>query len=274
MALILVAEDNPVNLELVIFLLQAYGHHTLTAGTGMAALELAQRARPDLIICDIQMPGLDGYGVARAVRADPSLRHIPLLAVTASAMVGDRTLALDAGFDQHVAKPIDPQPFMQIVESFLAPPHAAPAPSTEDSHAGGLVPEPYRAPVEGLVLLFVDDTSIHLEYKRDLLEPAGYTVMTAMSAESAWPILQQVPVDLVVSDVVMPGSGGFDLLRRMRSAPVHAATPFVFLTSTACDEASRRQGLALGADAYLMRPIDPMVLLAELRAVLLACGRG
>lgn len=274
MALILVAEDHPVNRELVVFLLQAYGHRTLTAETGLEALELARRHVPDLVICDIQMPGLDGHGVARALRADARLAGTPLLAVTASAMVGDRALALDSGFDQHIPKPIDPPVFMQIVESFLRRPHGAPSPSADTGLGRGQIPDTHRSPAGGRALLFVDDTRIHLEFKRDLLEPAGYTVRTAMSAEAAWPLLQAAPVDLVVSDVEMPGGGGFAFLQQLRADPLYADLPFVFLTSTACDDASRQQGLALGAQAYLMRPIDPLDLLAELRAVLEACGRG
>lgn len=274
MALILVAEDHPVNRELLVYLLQAHGHRTLTAETGLEALELATRHHPDLVVCDIQLPVMDGHGVARALRADPVLARTPLLAVTASAMVGDRELALGSGFDRHIAKPIDPPAFMQVVESFLRTPHGAPSPSAKTALGRGLIPVTHRAPAGGRALLFVDDTQVHLEYKRELLEPAGYTVRTAMSAEAAWPLLQASSVDLVVSDVVMPGAGGFALLQRVRADPVQARLPFVFLTSTACDEDSRRRGLALGAQAYLMRPIDPLVLLAELRAVLEACGRG
>lgn len=274
MARILVIEDNPVNLELMSYLLEAHGHETLTAVDGTAGLALARQNRPDLVICDIQMPGLDGHAVAQALRADPALKAVPLMAVTAAAMVGDREKALASGFDTHVAKPIDPPVFIGLIHAFLAPQVAVARPPTpEPSLGGGLIPEAVRAPRDGIVLLMVDDTPTHLEFKRDLLEPAGYTVLTAASAEAAWTALQVSPVDLVLSDVVMPGSGGFALLRRVRAEARFAGLPFLFLTSTARDDASRTRGLALGADAYLMRPIDPLVLLHEIVLALNAAAR-
>lgn len=112
-------EDNSTNLELMTYLLQAFGHTTLTASDGEAGVELALSALPDLILCDLAMPRLDGYGVARRLKAEPGLRGVPLVAVTASAMVGDRDKVLAAGFDGYVSKPIDPETFVAEVEGYL-----------------------------------------------------------------------------------------------------------------------------------------------------------
>lgn len=269
MALILVVEDNEVNLELMTYLLQAHGHRTLAARDGAQGLALAREQRPELVVCDIQMPGLDGHGVAAAIRAEPALAALPLVAVTASAMVGDRERALAAGFDAHVAKPIDPVDFVRQIEPFLRPgevrpPRAAPG---EGEHVGS-VPERLRAPREGQLLLLVDDQAVHQELKRSLLEPAGYRVLTADSVESAWALLQDEAVDAVVSDVVMPGLGGLALLERVRAAGRLAGLRFAFLTTTARDEEARLLGLARGADRYWVRPIEPLALLAELRSLL------
>jgi two-component system cell cycle response regulator len=269
MALILVIEDNLVNLELMTYLLQAHGHQTLSAADGLAGLALARQQPPDLVICDLQMPVLDGHAVAAALRSDPLLHAVPRIAVTAAAMVGDREQAIASGFQAHVPKPIDPQGFVPLVESFLAPRTETPPRAEPGESLGGmLMPDHLRAPRDGLLLLLVDDQPHQLEYKRDLLEPAGYAVLTADSAEAAWPVLCDTPVDLVLSDVMMPGMGGFALLRRVRAEPRLSGLPFLFLTSTACDSVSRQRGLALGANAYLMRPIEPVVLLAEIRAAL------
>ena len=126
-ARILVVEDNPTNLELLDYLLKSTGHEVLAATDGEMALELARREAPELIICDIQIPTLDGFGVARELKADAALRHIPLVAITAFAMVGDRERMLAGGFDGYVSKPIDPQVFISQMEAFLAPRTPPPA---------------------------------------------------------------------------------------------------------------------------------------------------
>jgi CheY-like chemotaxis protein len=119
MSRILVIEDNADNLELMRYLLRAFHHVTISSHNGEGGLLIARGERPDLIVCDIDMPELDGYGVARALKGDPALRLIPLIAVTALAMVGDREKVLAAGFDGYIGKPIDPTTFVRDVETFL-----------------------------------------------------------------------------------------------------------------------------------------------------------
>jgi CheY-like chemotaxis protein len=93
-ARILIIEDNPTNLELMVYLLKCFGYQYLVAHDGVEGLEVARREQPDLIICDIQLPNLDGYEVARRLKSEATLRPIPLVAVTALAMVGDRDRVL------------------------------------------------------------------------------------------------------------------------------------------------------------------------------------
>ncbi len=118
-ARILVIEDNPTNLDLMTYLLTAFGHTALTAHDGAAGLQAAQDERPDMIICDMQLPVMDGYEVARWLKSHSDLRTIPLVAVTALAMVGDRDKVLAAGFDGYIAKPITPETFVGEIECFL-----------------------------------------------------------------------------------------------------------------------------------------------------------
>jgi len=122
-ARLLVIEDNPANLELMTYLLQAYGHTVLSAMDGQAGLAAARQEKPDLIVCDVQMPVMDGLDVARFLKSDPVLRTIPLIAVTALAMVGDRDRVLASGFDGYVGKPINPETFVQQMEAFLSTLH-------------------------------------------------------------------------------------------------------------------------------------------------------
>jgi CheY-like chemotaxis protein len=116
---ILVIEDNPTNLQLMTYLLNAFGHITTTATDGEEGVEAAFRIIPDLILCDMAMPRLDGHGVALRLKADPRLKGVPLIAVTASAMVGDRDKVFASGFDGYISKPITPETFVTEVESYL-----------------------------------------------------------------------------------------------------------------------------------------------------------
>lgn len=118
-ARILVIEDNTANLELMTYLLKAFGHFTIAARDGEAGLETALRESLDLIICDIELPKLNGYEVAQQLKQHPTLRHVPLVAVTAYAMVDDRDKVLNAGFDGYISKPIEPELFVGQVEAFL-----------------------------------------------------------------------------------------------------------------------------------------------------------
>jgi len=118
-ARILIIENHPDNQKLMAFLLERSGYCVVVANTGEAGIEAASNAQFDLILCDICMPGIDGYEVARRLKATPHLRRTPLVAVTAMIHPGDHEQALAAGFDGYVAKATAPQHFIQQVQSFL-----------------------------------------------------------------------------------------------------------------------------------------------------------
>lgn len=117
---ILLIEDNPTNLELMTYLLKAFGHATCSAADGEAGVQLALETSPDLILCDIALPKLDGFGVVQRLKAEPAMAAVPVIAVTASAMVGERDKIIAAGFDGYISKPITPETFVSEVESYLS----------------------------------------------------------------------------------------------------------------------------------------------------------
>lgn len=119
MSRILIIEDNPASLELMRYLLKMSGHEVHAADDGAAGLEAARQLLPDLIICDVRLPKIDGYEVVRCLKADPGFRDVPVIAVTAQAMLGDRERGLAAGFDGYLYKPIEPETFVVEVERFL-----------------------------------------------------------------------------------------------------------------------------------------------------------
>ena len=114
---ILVVDDNPANLDLILYLLRAFGYETHAARDGLEGWEAAQAGDYHLILTDILMPGIDGYEFARRLAGLSKRPHI--VAVTALAMPGDRDRMLAAGFDGYLSKPIDPATFRQYIEDAL-----------------------------------------------------------------------------------------------------------------------------------------------------------
>jgi len=119
MASILVIDDNAANLDLMLYLLRHFGHTPEGQIDGLSGYAAVKRGAFDLILCDILMPGIDGYEFARRCKSDPGLRATPLVAVTALAMAGDRERVVEAGFDGYIGKPIEPETFVSQVEHFL-----------------------------------------------------------------------------------------------------------------------------------------------------------
>jgi CheY-like chemotaxis protein len=117
---ILIVDDNPANLKLARVVLSGAGYDVRTAGDAEEALAVLQGFRPRLILMDLQMPGMDGFALTRRLKADPSLRGIVVLALTAYAMKGDEEKAIEAGCDGYVAKPIDTRGLPGVVASYLA----------------------------------------------------------------------------------------------------------------------------------------------------------
>ena len=119
MALIMVVEDNPVNMKLARLLLQKEGYDVTEAKHAEEALGLLVKNRPDLIVLDVQLPGMDGLSLARVLRKNPETASIPLLALTSFAMKGDEERIIEAGFDCYFAKPYSYEPFLKSVSDLL-----------------------------------------------------------------------------------------------------------------------------------------------------------
>ena len=119
MSLVLIVEDNPRNMKLVRDVLQVKGHETLEATTAEDGIVLAVERRPDLVLMDIQLPGMNGIDALRILRADPATAKIPVIAVTASVMQQDRKLILEAGFDSYLGKPLNLAEFLATVNAAL-----------------------------------------------------------------------------------------------------------------------------------------------------------
>jgi CheY-like chemotaxis protein len=118
---VLVVEDNDMNMQLVEYLLEEGGYRIVKASSGEEALTITRdgQSSPDLILMDIHLPGMDGLSVVRAMKSDARTKKVPILALTAHAMRGDRDRFLEAGCDGYISKPIDVKTFLSSIEHYL-----------------------------------------------------------------------------------------------------------------------------------------------------------
>ncbi|SEN99626.1 PAS domain S-box-containing protein/diguanylate cyclase (GGDEF) domain-containing protein [Duganella sp. CF517] len=249
-ARILIIEDNATNMELMVYLLRAFGYTPLSAVDGEAGVAAALRELPDLIICDVHLPKLDGYGVVAALKGDATVRHIPTLAVTALAMVGDRERLLAAGFDGYIGKPIEPDTFVAQIESFL----------------DGEMSTPPKNDIA--TILIVDDHVLNREFLMTLLGYGGHRLLEASNgAEGLKMVLAERP-DLVISDILMPNMDGYEFVTRMHGNPETANVPVIFYTATYREREAMAVAQSCGVRWVLPKPSDPDVILRTVHEAL------
>ena len=249
-ARILIIEDNATNMELMVYLLRAFGYTPLSASDGEAGVEAARREQPDLIICDVHLPKLDGYGVVAALKADPATRDIPALAVTALAMVGDRERLLEAGFDNYIGKPIEPDTFVKQIESFLTGEMSTP-PKTDIA-----------------TILIVDDHVLNREFLMTLLGYGGYRLIEAANGAEGLKMALADKPDLVISDILMPNMDGYEFVTRMHEHPDTADVPVIFYTATYREREALAVAESCGVRWVLPKPSDPDVILRTVQEAL------
>jgi two-component system cell cycle response regulator len=266
-ARILVIEDNEANLELMVYLLGAFGYTPLVASDGIAGLEMARTEKPDLIVCDVHLPRLDGFGVVAELKRDEELSTTPIIAVTALAMVGDRDRILAAGFNDYISKPIAPETFVSQVERSLP----------GDLRGSQPVEEPDREEESGAgkgadssmpCLLLVDDNAANLDFLESTLRPFGYNLLHASGVSEALQIAERHSVDMVICDLHMAPYSGKDMLVMSRSVPQLASVPVVIISSTFTSESESQDCLNNGAAYFIKRPVEPQALLAQLEKIL------
>ncbi|MDQ1920999.1 EAL domain-containing protein [Massilia pseudoviolaceinigra] len=268
-ARILIIEDNPTNMELMVYLLKAFGYTPLTAYDGVSGVDTAREAIPDLIICDVHLPRLDGYGVVAALKGDPALAAIPVLAVTALAMVGDRERLLEAGFDGYIGKPIEPDTFVGQLESFLplqAPSELVSTPEAAPAEPAGVPARPHGA--GQATILIVDDHVLNREFLMTLLGYGGYRLIEAADGVEGLKMVYAECPDLIISDILMPNMDGYEFVMHLRKDPAVAGLPVIFYTATYREREANKMALACGVRWVLPKPSDPDVILRTVHEAL------
>ena len=256
-ARILAVEDTPHNLYLMTYLLEAFGHEVNQATTGTDGLAAARTSKPDLVLLDIQLPDIDGERVLTLLREDPVLADVPVVAVTAYAMVGDRDKKLSAGFDGYLSKPLDPETFVASIEVHLPPPlRGSPLKRTWAGDSGAQEADSSPAP-DGRQVLVTGLGARNLAVVRSTLEPRGYRLVAVDTVGQAREESTASRPDLVLVEVEA-SDGGPSLLTRLRRIPQLAQAQFALVAAANVASALPEPALPL-----ITSPIDPEVLLAR-----------
>jgi CheY-like chemotaxis protein len=263
---ILVVEDSPDIRVLVRMLLEAGGHEVLTASDGRAGIEAAREARPDLVLMDLSLPIVSGWEAARAIKDDPATSSIPVVAVTAHAMHGDRERALAAGCDGFIAKPIDEETFEPLVRSFFRAPAEEPPSAGDSASATPLRTSSFEP---GRILVVDDHEEVAALIKQDL-ESEGHDVVVARTPDGASGMANDDrPFDLAIVDVMLGAESGYDL-----AADLVARSPeYLPVLLVTAGEIDREKGYSAGADDFIAKPIDATELVARARS-LIRVGRA
>jgi CheY-like chemotaxis protein len=266
-ARILVVEDSPDIRVLIQMLLETAGHEVLTASDGQAGVEAAKRERPDLVLMDLSLPVLSGWEATRAIKESPETASIPVVAVTAHAMHGDRERAIAAGCDGFIAKPIDEETFESLVGSYLRAPvlEETSLPEAEPSATSSR-----SGPAEPGRILVVDDHAEVAEIIRHDLESDAHTVVVARTLDEASTLAREgEQFDLAIVDVMLGPDSGYDLTAEL----VSRSGEYLPVLLVTAGEIDREKGFAAGADDFVAKPLDPVELVARARS-LIRVGRA
>ena len=234
--------------------LEGAGYHVREAASGEEGLALAAADRPDAVVVDGILPGIDGATVVRRLKSDTALRSTPCLLLTGAEGTNDGLRALEAGADAYVRKSEDLGVILVRLAALLRGAIAT----------GGETSPRLFGPKR---LLAVDDSITYLQELGSQLRREGYHVVMASSGEEALELLAAQPVDGILLDLVMPGLSGQDTCRRIKQRAEWRDIPLVMLTARD-DRDAMIEGINAGADDYIAKSADFDVLKARLRAQL------
>ncbi len=240
--LIVLADDSPLIHRHTVPILEDDGYDVISAHDGEDALAKVREHKPDLVITDVEMPKLDGYGVCKALKSDPATAHLPVLICSSLGEATDLERGFDAGADDYLVKPVIPEELSTRVRALVL---------------GSL-------PASRERVLVVDDSPAQRHYVADCLARQGFVVTTAENGKIALEKAAQIRPALVVSDYEMPVMTGFELVHALRRDPDLRQIPVIMLTARD-SKRDMAQMRAAGASAYLVKPFsqDKCIALVE-----------
>jgi CheY-like chemotaxis protein len=244
---VLVVDDERDNLELITETMAFYGVTTKAARSGAEGLEILETFRPTLILLDLSMPQMDGWQMRTRIKQNPANERIPIVALTAHAMVGDKERALAAGFDGYIAKPINIARLLDDLRNTL-------------QEKGSLSMMNWQA-------LVIEDEADSMELVQGILEYHGIRSMGAGSAEDAFQALESKTPDLFIVDLALPGMDGWGFLKQLKEDSRWSHIPRVAVTAYH-NPFLAEKAIEAGFHAYFAKPIDATSFVRELQGII------
>ena len=271
---ILVVDDNRTNRKILVSLLEGWGVHPESVGDGGAALEALRRAagrgRPlTVALLDYQMPGMDGFMLAEAIRRNPALRDTEMILLTSSAQRGDSARCRELGFAGYLVKPVAGVDLMDalravIARGGIAAPEAPPLVTRHSLREGRRCAR----------VLLAEDNAVNRMVAARMLEKRGHSVVPVGNGREALAALRKEPFDVILMDVQMPEMDGYEATSAIRELEEAKGrrTPIIALTAHAM-KGDRERCLAAGMDAHVSKPIEAEDLMERIDG-LLAAGQA
>ena len=265
-ARVLVVDDQPLNVKVLEAKLSSEYYEVISATDGAGALAAMREEKPDIVLLDIMMPGMDGFEVCRQMKADPSLVHIPVIVITALSEARDRVRGLEAGADDFLTKPINENALFARLRSLLRIKLSLDELRLRDqtSQQLGLTEAGDAAANESKArILLIEDLPGDAKLVREVLS-REHEVVHVTDTETALRTASIEPFDLIIISVELKDSDGLRLCSQLRSRDVTRNLPLLVLIA---ENATTKlaKALDLGVSDYLYKPIDSNELIARTR---------
>lgn len=266
--LILVVDDVPANVKLLEVKLSGEYYDVITAKDGFECIDQVKKRKPDLVLLDVMMPGLDGFETCRRLKADPEVAHIPVVMVTALSEPSDRVQGLEAGADDFITKPINDTALFARVRSLVRIKVLIDELRLRDRSGSqlGVLPESLSVDtdVTGAHVMVIDDDAVQTRRMNERLGGAGYKVSTFAESKTALEEAKNAAPDAIIISFELAEMDGLRLAMQFKAIETLRHVPIIILV----EEESQHQmlkGLDLGINDYLVSPIDFNELFARVK---------
>lgn len=252
---ILIIEDNEMNMKLLKSIINKAQCQVIEATDAESGILLTKIHKPDLILMDIQLPDMDGLQATRIIKKDPDLNHIPIVALTSHAMIGDDNKAKAAGCDGYITKPINTRTFMNEIFYFIK--------SKDEQDI-----EPKKQEIDYKPrILVVDDEPNNVKLISAMLFKEHFDIITAYDGKAALDIVNSRKIDLILMDIMMPEIDGYQVTQLVKQNPQTKDIPIILVTALQ-SEHDKKLGFDAGADEFLTKPINKIEIIARIRSML------